>query len=310
MKSLSASLILIALLLLSVFPCIVIAQTPEPTPTPTPTPEPTPTPTPTPTPEPTPTPTPAPTATPKPKAVPTIDFTCRGFAVEGGFRVDINGKLLLNGQPVSGTQVQVAYGNGSRWEAIALTNTLQDGSFSMAWVPNKPGSYQINATSQSTLNLAPANRVVNVALVADGGNVFTVNSNLNVTAFTYNSASRQLSFSTSGESNATINVKMYVSGTLEVSKLYVDGGEVAFTSQREGDYWLLSFSYAGGQHSITMAMKAQAVVANEDYTQMLPYAALVAAVVIGLVAALVLIRRRNKRKETVARILEESRQRT
>ncbi len=262
-------------------------------------------PTPTPTPAQTASPTSNPTSTPISKPVPklekpTIDLTCKGTGTDSGFKLEINGTLLLNGNPITNSPVQIYYSlDGDKWEALAIANTLWDGSFGAVWCPDKAGSYLIKASSAATTNLEATSKVINVALTPDlENNVFTLNSNSTITQFAFNSTSNQLSFIASGDSGTIGHVEVYIPKSMfsEISQLktYIDNKQVSFISESQGDWWLISFSYSHSQHIVTMLIDEGTQTSNADYTPILMYAIPIAVIAIVVIAALVMLKRKTK----------------
>ncbi len=223
---------------------------------------PTPTPTPAPNANPTPIPTPTPVPTPDPSLpTPSINLSCQSTTTVTGFKVEINGSLLLNGNALENSPVLISYSvtGGNTWESLTLVKTLSDGRFAAVWQPDVTGNYLIKATSERNQEMNEASKVINLALTPDAGqNVFSVTSNSTITQFAFNSTSKELSFIASGLSGTKGYVNIYVPKTIltDISELkaYLDGNEISFNSQSQTDSWLISFSYSHSQHTITMTM--------------------------------------------------------
>ena len=131
-----------------------------PTTTPTPIPAST-----TPTAKPTNNPTPTPTSNPSLPS-PAIDLTCRSTTSASGFKVEISGNLLINGNPVADSAILISYSvtGGNSWESLTLVKTLSDGSFKAVWNPDVTGNYLIKATSDATSTTNGASKIINLGI--------------------------------------------------------------------------------------------------------------------------------------------------
>jgi hypothetical protein len=216
----------------------------------------------TPTPTPTTNPTPKPSPTPNPSLpTPTFDVSCKGASTANGLKVNINGSLLLNGNPLADTSVLISYSitGGDSWQSLTLVKTQSDGSFAAVWTPDATGNYLIKTTVEGTSTFNGASKIVNLALTPDENkNFFTLNSNSTISQFAFNSTSKELSFVASGPSGSTGYVEIYIPKTLisDIStlKAYVDGTEVSFNSVSQSDSWLITFNYSHSEHRVTMEL--------------------------------------------------------
>ena len=265
----------------------------------------TPTPSSAPTSNPTSNPTPTPIPTPNPSLpTPSIDVSCKSTTTVSGFKVEINGNLSLNGDPLSDQPVLISYSvtGGSSWQSLTLVKTLSDGRFTAVWKPSVTGNYLVKATSDRTSTMNEATKAVNLALTPDAEqNVFTLTSNSTITQFAFNSTSKELGFIASGPSGTEGYVNIYIPKTIisDIStlKAYIDGNEISFNSESQTDSWLISFSYSHSQHTITMAMSEALQVSNTNtdaLPQWLLYTIPVVLVVVFAVIAVVFKNRAKK----------------
>ncbi len=148
---------------------------------------------------------------------PSIDLSCRSTTTVTGFKVEINGNLSLNGNPLSDQPVLISYSvtGGKSWQSLTLIKTLPDGHFTAVWQPNVNGNYLVNAAVDRTSTMNGATKIVNLALTPDAGqNVFTLTSNSTVTQFAFNSTTQELGFIVSGPSGTKGYVEIYIPKTL------------------------------------------------------------------------------------------------
>jgi hypothetical protein len=278
--------------------------TPTPTPTATPTSTPTVTPNPTPVSTPAPTATPAPTPTPAPQAQSAIDISCKSTTTYTSFKVEIRGSLSSNGTAIPEAPVLIAYSvtGGSSWENLTLTNTGSDGTFFAVWMSSVTGNYLIKAKWEGNTTIKGASTIVNLALTPyEEQNVFSVTSNSTISEFTFNSASKELSFTASGPANTAGYVNVYIPKTLmaDVSnlKVYLDGSETTYTTEQQGDSWLVSFSYQHSSHQIVLALGAEPATPFIESPLGIIVIASVAAAVIAI-TAIALATKKRKQKQT------------
>ncbi|MCL5949697.1 MAG: hypothetical protein M1490_04390 [Candidatus Bathyarchaeota archaeon] len=264
---------------------------------------PTPSPTVSPTSNPTSNPTPIPTPNPS-LPTPSIDVSCKSTNTVTGFKVEIDGKLSLNGNPLSDQPVLISYSvtGGNSWQSLTLLKTLSDGRFVAVWTPSVNGNYLIKATVESSSTMNGASEIINLALTPDAEqNVFTLTSNSTITQFAFNSTSKELGFIAEGPSDTIGYVHIYIPKTIisDIStlKTYVDGNEVSFNSESQTDSWLISFSYSHSQHTITMTMSEALQVSNPN-TDSLPQWLLYtipAALVVAIAVIAVVFKSRTKK---------------
>lgn len=248
-----------------------------------------------------------PTSTPRPNLpTPNIDLTCKGSITGGDAKVQMNGKVTLNGNQVANAPVSIAYSinNGESWNSLTMVTTESDGSYVAVWHPDVTGYYLIKATCDATSAMNAASKTVTLALTPDDAehNVFTVNSNSTITQFAFDSADSKLSFVASGPSGSTGYVEIYIPKTIlgDISKLAttIDGRQVSFNYQNQADAWLITFGYTHSSHTIVMSIDRSVQAPNNsgggDNSQTLLYVAVPLAVIVVLAAATVVLLKRRK----------------
>jgi hypothetical protein len=264
---------------------------------------------------PTPTPIPAQTANPTPTPVPTpnptlptplIDFTCKSTSTGSISKVEINGNLLLGGNPLADSPILISYSvtNGNTWVSLTLVRTQTDGSFTAVWQPEVTGNYLVKATSDATTTMNGATKTINLALTPENPdnpskNVFTLTSNSTVTQFAFDPDSKQLSFVVSGPTHTTGYVNIYIPKSVlsDASQLkaYLDGNEISFNSESQTDSWLISFNYSHSQHTITMAIGSDLQVTDAGSLSNWLFYAVPIALVAVIAAAVVIFKNRAKK---------------
>jgi hypothetical protein len=258
------------------------------------------------------TPTPAPITNPTPTPIPTpnlslptpsIDLSCKSTTTVAGFKVEINGNVSLNGNHVTDQPVLISYSvtGGASWQSLTLVKTLSEGQFVAVWNPSVTGNYLVKATVEKTSTMNEVAKIVNLALTPDSEqNVFALTSNSTITQFAYNSTTQELTFMASGPSGTQGYVDLYIPKTLlsDISQLkaYVDGVQTSFTSESQGDSWLISFTYHHSQHTITMAIgsPSKPIMDTSPNPQWIIYVAI--AIIASVVAVTALTLKQRSRK--------------
>ena len=222
---------------------------------------PTPIATPTPTSSPTPIPTVSPTATPTATSSlpsPTIGFACKSSTGYSGFNVQVDGLVTVNGVGLSGSGILLSYSvnAGNSWNDLAYVSTDDNGGFTAVWMPSATGNYLINATWAGDAAYSRASTIVNFAVTpfVQGQSVFSVASNSTLSRFSFNSVTKELSFSVAGTSGTTGYVAVYIPKSLmsDAANLTVllDGEQIACYTESQTDTWAVSFSYHHSTHNV------------------------------------------------------------
>ncbi len=239
---------------------ITLASTPTATPTPSPTPSPYPTAAPTPAPTPVSTPIPTPTPTPSPiLPKPILAVSCQSSASYTNFKVEITGTLTAEGTAISNVPILLSYSvnEGKSWTGLSTASTDNSGNFAAVWFSSASGTYLLNAQWAGNSIFSDVNTTINFAVLPyQEQSVFSVSSNSTISAFSFNSTIQELSFSVNGPSGTTGYVDIYVPKSLinDVSslKVYLDGNKLAYSTESQGDSWLLSFSYHHSTHEVVI----------------------------------------------------------
>jgi hypothetical protein len=192
---------------------------------------------------------------------PVLTTSCVSSASQSSFNVyKINGDLTFNGEGLSGAPILLSYSatGGQSWQDLTLVYTRSDGSYTALWMPTATGSYLLKTAFKGNENYLGANDTISFAIQpVTEQSVFSLTSNSSITELTFNSPSKELSFSVSGDSGTTGYVNVYIPKSLlnDTSDLKVslDGNQMEYTSQSQGDCWLLYFTYHHSTHSIVVS---------------------------------------------------------
>ncbi len=246
--------------------------------------------------QPVPTPTPQPTL-PKP----TLAVSCQSSTTYSNFKVRISGSLTSNETGIGGVIVLLSYSvdNGASWSPLTSITTDENGGFTVAWTPLVTGNFLIKAAWTGNTAYSGVNTTVNLIITPfEEQNVFSVTSNSTVSAFAFNSTSKELSFAVTGPTGTTGYVDIYVPKSLisDISslKVYLDGAQLAYTSESQGDSWRLYFTYHHSTHqvAINFGSAQSSITSQNQYGQWLVIGA-AAIAAIAFVAVLVVLKKKK-----------------
>lgn len=268
--------------------------------------------TPTPTATPQPTATPEPTPRPEPSAWPTLEMSAVTSASASNPKVEISGHLTYNKSGIELAPIYAAFSadGGSTWQNFSLVQTKADGSFSTVWIPNSTGNYMLSTQWDGNLTLHWLNTTLNLALTPDDeGNQFSVASNTTIADLTYNSAARQLSFTTNtteATGHLYITIPKSLVGDADMLQLKMDGDQHTFSSELYGDVWVISCLHPQGEHSFAVQIPQETIFTATETPWVVIVGTLVVVVAV-ILALLVVFRRRRRTAAVVAEILKSER---
>lgn len=248
--------------------------------------------------------TPQPTPTPVAKPEPTLNLTCSSSVTESSLKVNINGGLTGNGTALSGEAIQIYYSlsGGNSWNELTFVNTNDDGNFAAFWLPTATGNLLIKAVFDGNNEYSNARSIVSLAIAEsdEEESLFSVSSNSTLSELSFNTNTKELSFTVSGENGTNGYVDVYIPKTLmsDISglKVYIDDVEVDYSIISQDDMWLLQFTYHHSTHEISLAMNSLTIQNNENLLGNWMVLAGIAAigVISMIIVALALVSRRKK----------------
>jgi hypothetical protein len=206
---------------------------------------------------------------------------------EIGYRIDITGTFTCEGMPVPNAQILLSYALSSLpgdWNSITVVTTDPEGSYICSWLPTATGLFTIRASYVGTdYNDVEVSRNVSVLQTSEKG-FFFIESNSTLTSLTFNSSSREIFFTVSGSSGTIGYVKFVVAKELVPDgyalKVFLDGSQLQYAVDSEGDDWVLILQYSHSSHHVVIRIPG---VSNPDDSFLV---ASVAIVVLALAAPL------------------------
>ncbi len=237
---------------------------------------------------------------------PSLTTSCISSTSMTDFKVQIKGNLTINETGIPDAPILLSYSvNGKKsWVDLTLIKTGIDGSYTAEWMPSVTGYYSLKAVYEGNENYSEATTTVNFALEPfQEQNVFSANSNSTLTDFSFNSTSRELSFSVSGEPGTTgyvtVNIPKSLISDISALKVYLDDNQIEYSYQSQGDGWLLYFTYHHSTHLIKVVLNSSStllpnqVVLGLGWVEIAILAFMVILVVVSVFVAFVVLRKKN-----------------
>jgi hypothetical protein len=247
------------------------------------------------------TPTPKPTAIPKP--MPSLNLSCSSSATDSSFKVDIIGTLTGNGTGLSGAPIVIYYSltGGNSWVELTFVNTREDGSFSALWLPTATGNFIVKAHFTGDSQYSQVKTKVDLAITpftnSEDTTIFSVSSNSTLSELLFNSQSKELRFTVSGESNTVGYVDAYVPKSLinDISTLrvYLDDKPINCTIASQEYSWLMHFTYHHSTHQVTMTLDTLSEQPNVTLENWAFYAGIAIAATCVLAVSLIAVKRKR-----------------
>ncbi len=182
-----------------------------------------------------------------------------------GFKIILSGKMQGNVTTTVNQPVKLSYSvtGGTTWNEITVIPTSNDGTYSAIWQPSATGVYLVKASWNSSVypfgraELVEVTRMLSVNSF-DNQNVFSVASNSTLSALAFNSTSKELSFTVSGDDGTTGFVdlsiaKSLISNIADVT-VNLDGKNLTYTATSAANAWLLHFTYTHSTHNVNVEL--------------------------------------------------------
>jgi len=218
---------------------------------------------------------------------PSLTASCISSVYSSSLNVDIIGNLTYNGRGISDVPILLSYSvtAGKSWQDLTLVHTNSNGEYSASWFPSATGDYMLKAEYDGDQNYLGAVDVVNCTIVpGTAQSVFSVTSNSTLSAFSFDSSTKELSFSVSGEPGTTGYVNVYIPNSLltDVSglKVSLDGNEIAYTFQTQSGGWLLYFTYHHSIHDVLISLNSSSLSSDWVKIAILVFMGIVVTVVV------------------------------
>ena len=192
---------------------------------------------------------------------PTLSTSCVSSTSFSNFNVQIRGNLTFNETDISQAPILLSYSvnGGKSWIDLTLVQTGSDGSYYAEWQPSVTGYYSLKAVYEGNKNYSDTSAIVNFAVEPfQEQNVFSASSNSTLTEFSFNSTSKELTFSVSGDEGTRgyvdVNIPKSLVSDISDVKVYLDDEQIEYSSQSQGNGWLLHFTYHHSTHLVNISL--------------------------------------------------------
>jgi hypothetical protein len=191
--------------------------------------------------------------------------SCQRSPTDSNFTLQITGNLTADGAGLAGAPVLLSYSrdDGNSWNQLAWLNTDNLGSFALVWNPPEEGNFLLQAMYPGSMWYTETSTTVNFWNTPFlEQQVFSIQTNSTLSAFSFSSSSNKLSFSVSGPFGSTGYVNLRVAKTLIGNasdlQVYLDGEELSYITVSVGDSWLICFNYYHSVHTVTIDLGSAA----------------------------------------------------
>jgi len=158
-------------------------------------------------------------------------------------------------QPISGLELSIAYSvnNGQTWVDLPPVTSSSDGSFNLSWIPPATGMYLVRTEWNGNIQYCNISRAFIMAISwPPDSNLFAVQSNSTLSNLVFNSETKELSFTVSGESGTSGYAQIAISKQVVTDgskiKLTMDGTNVSYELSSTINSWLLYVAYNHSSH--------------------------------------------------------------
>jgi hypothetical protein len=217
-----------------------------------------------------------------------ISISTRTSSTVVGFAVNITGTLAdMYGESLKNERVTLHYASSSThtWTLLTSVYTNSHGNYFAMWVPQATGYFTVKAVYSGNYTHAESSSNVTLSILPyENQYFFTLESNSTISDLTFDTASRRLSFSVSGENGTFGYTRVTIAKSLinDITKLkvHIDGTEYNYTVADMNDSWLLFFTYSHSFHQVEVGLGEAPI---PEYPIALILSVFVAIVLVGVI---------------------------
>jgi hypothetical protein len=222
-----------------------------------------------------------------------------------GFHVNLTGVLSdQNGLGIEETNVTLLYTvpGFNNWIPITSVTTNVGGEYSSIWIPFATGYFILMAEWAGNQTYTETSNSTTLSIVPyENQYVFSVASNSTVSSLSFNSTSKELTFTVSGPPGTSGFADVTIAKSLVANatnlKVYLNGTETSYSILSTDDSWLVHFNYNHSVHSVVIAL-------NSPSSGFFPFTPLeiiaIAIASAALIAAVAIVMRSRKKQVSSA----------
>jgi parallel beta-helix repeat protein len=227
-----------------------------------------------------------------------------------GYEVTIVGRLVSQqtGIGIADAPILISYGYhpdltsyipaSQSWNMISTVTTAADGSYSTTWFVMSSGYYVIEVFYPGSAEIQEATNSTNLLITSLDSQPFSVSSNSTVSALSFNSTSREINFTVSGEPGTTGYLDIFLSKSLVPNinelKIYFDSVEMSYNAISVGDIWFIRLTYSHSAHALQIILGS----ATDSVQTSMPVqlSAIMLIVLAAFLVTFLILRHRRARK--------------
>jgi len=221
------------------------------------------------------------------------------------FTVEINGNLTEAGIGIAGEPILLSYSmdGGNSWNQLKSLNTDNLGNFAIVWTPPTKSNYLLKAEYPGSPRYLKTSTIVNFeATSSQEQQMFSIQTNSTLSAFSFRSTNNELIFSVSGPTGSAGYIRVYIPkmliGNISDLRVYLNGEALSYIAESVGDSWLVFFSYYHSVHTVSISLGptlSQSPSNEPSIWDLTVLAAILAAIAIALG---LVVHEKQKRKNT------------
>jgi hypothetical protein len=211
--------------------------------------------------------------------------------------------LVSNDQPITGLEITLAYSvnNGNSWIDLPTVISSSDGSFNRSWIPTAEGVYLIRAAWLGNDQYPSSEAIFSLAIaISTANDIFTVQSNSIISNLLFNSETKQLSFTVSGESGTSGYTRIIISKELVADGndiiITLDGAEMNYELSSTDTSWVLNFTYSHSSHDIVADLNGDVGLLGSDGDSTLLAIGLVLTALVSIIIIAMIYRKQKGKK--------------
>lgn len=238
-------------------------------------------------------------------SIPSLFISSLRNSAYTNFTVEINGNLTEAGIGIAGEPILLSYSmdGGNSWNQFESLNTDNLGNFAIVWTPPAKSNYLLKAEYPGSPRYLKTSTIVNFeAVPSQEQQIFSIQTNSTLSAFSFSSTSNKINFSVSGPAGSTGYIRVYIPkmliGNISDLRVYLDGENPSYITESVGNSWLISFNYYHSIHTVSIDLGSTS---SQELSNELPNWGLPVLIVLLAAAATALglaVHRKQRRKST------------
>jgi hypothetical protein len=232
-----------------------------------------------------------------------LTVNCDASTASVGFGVQITGSAthFLGGAVIPSLNLVLYYSvtSGATWNEITTVTTDINGTFSAWWTPAATGDYLVRSVWGGSEALESESATISLsAMPYSDKYVFSVQSNSTVSLLSFNSATKELSFTVSGPLGSLGYTRIMINKELVADgasiKISMDGSQMSYDLTQTSSSWILYFTYHHSTHNVVASLGGLPSGASGGISLEVLITVVVLAVIIAVSLTFVIMNKKRK----------------